>query len=145
MSKRIHDLIISYPAKPRVRQALLSLIFEFVELEKQGINSFMRKRDALNLLLKPLSVVGGETASLVQGTIFVLKRIRPELMPDDRDGHYVTDHAFCAAVRRLGHDMAGLKDKAHAEAIEAGLRPVHADGLIVTFLPALKGAADVQA
>lgn len=146
MSRRIADLINTAPYKPSTRQHILSLIWELAEVEKvAGLDRVSLIRDRLNSLSRSLHKTGKEQVALVNLAIYVLKRLEfRDKVPDDRCTHVVTDHAFCAATRRLGYDMVSLKDLAMKEAAAAGLRPVMEGGRIVTFLPS-RGAQNVQA
>lgn len=82
----------------------------------------------------------GSTPDLVAGcVVYIIKRVSETPLRDQdvTDNHIMSDHAFCAAMRRLGYDVEAFKDKAMAEATRAGLMPIYVGNgeKIVTFIP----------
>jgi hypothetical protein len=139
MSKRVLELIASAPYSNKVKTIVNSMAYDLSKIEKMPLNKAKKIRMGLGNLAASLSKPHkqGDGLSIVQCCLFVTKRLLPDLMLDEgeTDRHIVTDHAFCSAVRRLGHDMQSLKDRALEEALENGLFPVKNKGWIVTFLP----------
>jgi hypothetical protein len=125
----------------RIRPFLIKLLPELMRLERADVREIIRVRNALGQLAADYSRNGHHKAhGLITATIRLIKEIRADLFTGEigdcpTDNHAVTDHAFCAAIRRLGYDIAKYKDHAMEEAIECGLLPVMRENVIVTFLP----------
>lgn len=140
-NQSILTLINSAPMSESNKRALRRLVPEFLRIGEMPKARKMIIRNKLNAFMHRYKQ--GSTAELITGgVIYIIKRLGEQPLKDEdvTDGHLITDHAFCAAMRRLGYDVEGFKDKALAEAKEAGLIPVYvaAGSKIVTFLPRIE-------
>jgi hypothetical protein len=146
MTDVMREVMLHMKAPPTPKVALaefMTLAPDFAALYGCEAWRMYDIRSKLNTLHNRLKRDGyGVQAAIVASAIYVLKRIAET--PDTEpyfDGHALSDHAFCAAMRRLGYDLYRYKDMALEEAREAGLVPVQDGRTVITFLPAKGGDA----
>jgi hypothetical protein len=137
---RLNEVILHMKAPPTPKIAIdsfLKLAPDFARLYGCDASQVYRIRTKLNELQNKLKRRGhGVQCAVVSSAIYVLKRITETGVEKSyHDGHSVSDHAFCSAIRRLGYDLPTYKDQALSEALDAGLIPVMSGGTIITFLP----------
>jgi hypothetical protein len=121
-----------------IRGPLYRILPDLMKLQYAEPREVVRVRNGLGALVSNLKKKNHHKSSaLVAASIRVIKEIRAEMFSGEitTDNHTVTDHAFCAAIRRLGYDIEKYKDAAMEEALEHGLIPVMSERHIVTFLP----------
>lgn len=142
--KSAFDIIDGSPYSPAIKIWVKTLAPALERLRRKPPMAMYSARNALNTLAATMhsQKLYGERLAIVQCVLYTIKRMAATPPEDDGDNHELSDHAFCAAMRRLGYDIIKFKDQAKAEAIAAGLVPVFGvkagsvkKHQIFTFLP----------
>lgn len=130
------DAIDRAPLRWESKKSLSSIAYDLAELSTAKSSRLRAIRFKLNNLLDTTTCP--HKKAMIGVTISIIKNINIEYAKsahaEKRDKHMVSDHAFCAYLRRTGTDVSSMKDIMVDKHREDGLVPIMKNGVIATFL-----------